>query len=396
MPERKINPRLNILGKYKTMNIIDPFIYAPAFIANAIVAPINFNPSDQEFDIVKAYNDFQNGDKRAIYSISPLFESTILPTTSGTSYSYSENNGGYSTIISGTITWSAGSSKRHVIVMVTYSSTTISLPLGSVWAYLGNKVTKVESVNYNTSLKFIHCADIYSITGTPIFYNCSGLSGVLTIPPNVTTLVDYCFSGCTGLVGNLVVPNSVEYIGSNSFNGCTGFTGTLGLSSSLRTIGGRAFYRCLFNGALVFPNTVSIIAANAFESCTNFTGNLVIPNLVTSLGDEVFKNCNGLNGSLTLSSTLTSIGVSTFWGCMFTGILNIPSAITHIDIYAFYVGGSFSTINCHNVTPPTGLDSHTFNNTNKTTCTLHVPAGSLSAYRAASYWSDFVTIIEDL
>jgi hypothetical protein len=52
-------------------------------------------------------------------------------------------------------------------------------------------------------------------------------------------------------------------------------------------------------------------------------------------------------------------------------------------------------INAYNPIPIT-VGSNAFGNINKTTCILHVPIGSLAAYDAAPYWTDFINIIADL
>jgi hypothetical protein len=55
----------------------------------------------------------------------------------------------------------------------------------------------------------------YTITtiGEQTFYNCSGLTGSLTIRDGVTIIMAEAFHLCDGLIGNLIIPNSVEGIG---------------------------------------------------------------------------------------------------------------------------------------------------------------------------------------
>ncbi len=52
--------------------------------------------------------------------------------------------------------------------------------------------------------------------GNFAFYNCSGLTGSLTIPNSVTTIGEAAFSGCSGLT-SVTIDNSVKEIGSASF-----------------------------------------------------------------------------------------------------------------------------------------------------------------------------------
>ena len=45
------------------------------------------------------------------------------------------------------------------------------------------------------------------------FYECSGLTGTLTLPNSVNTIGNYAFHGCSGFTGSLTIPNSVTTIG---------------------------------------------------------------------------------------------------------------------------------------------------------------------------------------
>jgi len=89
-----------------------------------------------------------------------------------------------------------------------------------------------------------------------------------------------------------------------------------------------------------------------------------MPNSVTSIGTEVFYNCRGLT-SITIPNSVTSIGSYAFGYC---------SKLVLIYLYA---------------TTPIVLSSSVFTFENISTCTLHVPASSKSAYQAAPIWGNF-------
>lgn len=91
---------------------------------------------------------------------------------------------------------------------------------------------------------------------------------------------------------------------------------------------------------------------------------------------------------------ITSISYCAFQGCRkIEGVLNIPSTVNSIGDLAFIVCYSIEKIVCKAVIPPT-----TFGDTfyGIRGIPLHVPVGSLAAYQAAQYWSQFTNIIADL
>ena len=78
------------------------------------------------------------------------------------------------------------------------------------------------------------------------------ISGELNIPESVengnvaysvTVIVDFAFRDCVGLT-QLEIPNSVMTIGQYAFCGCSGFTGKLIIPSNVTSIGKCSFKRC--------------------------------------------------------------------------------------------------------------------------------------------------------
>ena len=123
------------------------------------------------------------------------------------------------------------------------------------------------------------------------------------------------------------------------------------------------------------------------------TDNLVLN--LSSIGVNAFVYCYKLKAIDLGSSSLISLVNSIFYGCSMLSNLTVPSTVTTFEAGSVSGCTSLSTLKIKNSTPPTVL-SDTFNSVNKTTCVLHVPIGSLAAYRAAQYWTEFINIIEDL
>ena len=350
---------------------INPFMSTPAVVPltmEAFVAPANFDPDAQELNIVKAFAAYPNADKKYIFSVGTS-TSTVLPAVTGRSYAYSQNGGAYTNIVSGTITWTVGSTKRNVVVIYYESGGIVNdIPIGAIWGYFGEKCSSISSVN-NIHLKYIHFQNINTLVSlkNDTFYGCSGLSGTINIPNSLTYLSQAMFYGCAGLT-SVIIPSSVISIGGYAFYGCTGLTSFI-IPSSVTSIGAYAFYGCTGLTSIIIPSSVTSLEYRVFKGCTGLTS-VIIPSSVISIGDEAFQSCIGL-----------------------TSII-IPSSVEIIGSAAFAFCNKLSYINIH-ISNPIIINNITFYNVNKA-IPLHVPVGSLAAYQAAPYWNEFTNIIDDL
>ena len=113
--------------------------------------------------------------------------------------------------------------------------------------------------------------------------------------------------------------------------------------------------------------SVTSIGEYAFAYRVN-TPSITIPNSVTSIKRSAFYHCEGLT-SIVLGSGVTSIGEYAFNYCLELA-----------DVYCY----------ADNV-PTTG--NNVFKETPISSATLHVPAGSIEAYKATAPWKDFGTIV---
>jgi hypothetical protein len=120
--------------------------------------------------------------------------------------------------------------------------------------------------------------------------------------------------------------------------------------------------------------------------------NAVIGDSVTTIGSYAFSECRGLV-SVTIPNSVTSIRQYTFGECSSLTSVTIPNSVTTIRQYAFAYCSSLTEIINLNPTP-IAIDATVFEDVDKSTCVLKVPAGSLAAYRAANAWKDFLNIEE--
>lgn len=127
---------------------------------------------------------------------------------------------------------------------------------------------------------------------------------------------------------------------------------------------------------LWYPRPANEIPESAFSffDITKKYSNLKtvsLPGTVTSIGRNAFNSCTGLT-SINIPASVTTMSDGAFWGCTALNSINIDAQV-----------------------PPTfRLYELGFEGVNKSTCTLHVPAGTRVAYKAADQWKEFVNIIE--
>ena len=133
------------------------------------------------------------------------------------------------------------------------------------------------------------------------------------------------------------------------------------------------------------PATVTEVRSNAFKDCSALS-TVAIPNSVAEIGNDAFNGCTALE-SIDVPSSVAKIGDRVFAGCS-----NLVEATIRGEIRR--LANVFD--NCENLkhiylyasTPPRIY----FQNMN---ATIHVPANSLSAYKADTYWRG-LNIVGDL
>ncbi|MBR6423542.1 MAG: leucine-rich repeat protein [Bacteroidales bacterium] len=248
------------------------------------------------------------------------------------------------------------------------------------------------------------------------FWGCQDLTAI-TIPEGVTELGTSCFYCCTGLE-EIHLPQSLKIIGDGALSSCESLT-EIQLPTSLTTIDENAFMDCNSLQTIDIPNSVTSLGESAFGRCSSlqsFTGRYAtndhlalidgtvlkafalgsnvkeytVPAGVKTIGAFAFSTAN--LDSILLPDGLEEIGWHSFSFCT-AKKLEFPSSLTRISGY-----GSLSY--CPNITeftfnsvnPPTLARAGMLDNTNN--CPIYVPAGSVDAYKAAQYWSDYAARIQ--
>ena len=262
----------------------------------------------------------------------------------------------------------------------------------SCWAL--TSIIIPNSVNFIASGTFLNCRSLTSVAipnsviyiGSNAFAGCSSLTSVNI--PNSVTYIDYCaFEGC-GLT-SVVIPNSVTFIGHSAFYDCKDLT-SMSISNSVTFIDDDAFNGCSSLTSVSIPNSVTSICDDTFKNCSSLTS-VNIPNSVTSIGKDAFSGCSSLT-SVTIPNSVTSIGGYAFLGCRDLTSIAIGSDITIIRNYSFSGCPELIDFYCMaEDVPDTGPNA--FVGSYIEYATLHVPAGSVDAYKAVEPWSGFKEIL---
>jgi hypothetical protein len=158
--------------------------------------------------------------------------------------------------------------------------------------------------------------------------------------------------------------------------------------------------------SLVLSNAITTIEEKTFAGC-NSLESVTIPKGVTTVGYDAFLNCYGL-AKVTIPTSVTSLAYYAFENCYHitsltlsgegawqggTILIQRPVSL-YINDQITGVKGMYvkpSHVYCLATTPPE-CDNNSFSDYSGT---LHVPASSLDAYRAANYWKNFLNIIGD-
>ena len=253
---------------------------------------------------------------------------------------------------------------------------------------IGNSVTSIGNGAFYdcSSLTSVAIGSGVTSIGHYAFYQCSNLTS-FTIPDSVNNIGSGAFFGCSSLT-SITIPGCVTSIGYDAFSGCSSLTSVI-IPNSVTSIGSGAFVRCSSLTSVTIGSGITSIAGYTFDSCTNLTS-ITIPGSVTSIDYYAFSGCSNLT-SVIIPNGVTSIDYCAFSGCSGLTSVTIGSGVKSIGEYAFSGCSSLTDVYCLAENVPNS--SFAFDNSSFASATLHVPAGSVEAYKAKEPWKRFKSIV---
>lgn len=191
------------------------------------------------------------------------------------------------------------------------------------------------------------------------FINCDKFNGKLNLG-KVEYIATGAFTNCSGFTGDLVIPEELSSIGQNAFQNCTGFDGKLYVGQKGISISYYAFLNCIkikeivgkisYLGEGAFANCISLINTGDYEgsgyaSCAYYgCKNLKYINVKEMRGMySGFDRATSLE-EVKIKEGVTSLCSGIFARCTRLKTVYIPSTVTNINENAFYGSDNIENI----------------------------------------------------
>ena len=225
----------------------------------------------------------------------------------------------------------------------------------------------------------------------------------LALPAGVTAIGKYAFSGASALK-SVSVPAGVKQIGADAFYGCTALARVdvcdlatwLDIDFSNESSNPVTIARHLSVGgealsSLVIPAGVTAVRPYAFMGCEDLNS-VVIGGDVVTVGARAFRQCTHLS-EVTLGDGVREVGEYAFSICTALKDVTLGSSVETIGAQCFASSLVIENVTCKAVTTPALGSKNAFASGVYKKASLAVPSAAVDAYKGATYWSQFVTVM---
>ena len=194
--------------------------------------------------------------------------------------------------------------------------------------------------------------------------------------------------------GVIEIPSSVNL--QSSTNSCTHKVAIISIQTS-------AFRETASITGIILNEGLQTIGASAFYNCTNLGGEINIPSTVTQIGNYAFYVCGAITkivfneGDANLSIGLSAFNTPTANNSI--GDLVLPSHINYIGRNAF-INQNFPSVTVEATTPPElGFDelkgAKSCGVFSGSACTINLPCGTYFTYTQDTVWNVYKTRLSD-
>ena len=229
----------------------------------------------------------------------------------------------------------------------------------------------------------------------------------VTIPSTVNNIAPGAFKGCANLETVNYYPVTVNtttgHHANPVFSNCPKFK-NLNIGETVQEIP-KYMFKAIDIETLSIPDNVETLLSDCFADCYKLAEirlgrgvwSIECASFAfgssSALSTKIYCNARdisyyrGLNGGTGRYMPFSNRTVAS---------IEFGPDVERLADYAFTDVSGVSDIYCNSTTPPMVANGNVLKSVNKSTCTLHVPAGSLELYRNAYFWRDFYNIKGDL
>ena len=228
------------------------------------------------------------------------------------------------------------------------------------------------------------------------------------IPNTVTTINQNCFEACSNLMA-VNIPASVNEMGYGVFQQCDNLI-TVTISDGVTVIGEDAFRSCKRLAHIHIPASVKQIGREDRSPENAFFWSDALMEITVDENNPYFMSDGGILYSkdksiiaayppaLTASEFTVPYGVTKISSCCFTGTENLksihfPETVVAYDNAAINISNSTLQSLTVMATTPATIENNAFSDA-VYFATLYVPNGTVEAYKNATGWKEFKSIVE--